>query len=81
MTDKSEPPRGSQEETVKQKSERLKAARLQAEQNKEARIEWANRKAAARRKCWATANPDRRRGGSDVRSQGAFRDFRVAQNP
>lgn len=39
MTDKSEPPRGGEAETVKQKSERLKATRLQAEQNKEARIE------------------------------------------
>lgn len=57
MTNKSEPPRGSHEETVKQKSERLKAARLQAEQNKEARIEWANRKAAARRKVLGDGKP------------------------
>jgi hypothetical protein len=37
-------------ETAREKTERLRAARLQAEQDKDARIERANRKAAARRK-------------------------------
>ena len=37
-------------ETTKEKTERLKAARLQAERDKDARIARANRKAAARRK-------------------------------
>ncbi len=45
-----QPPGGKAAETPKQKSERLKAARLEAERNKDARIEWANRKAGARRK-------------------------------
>lgn len=37
-------------ETLQEKTERLKAARLQAERDKDARIERANRKSAARRK-------------------------------
>ena len=57
MSEKDEPARGGAAETVKQKSERLKAARLQAEQNKEARIEWANRTAAARRKVLGDGKP------------------------
>lgn len=57
MAEKDEPAGAGAAETVKQKSERLKAARLQAEQNKEARIEWANRKAAARRKVLGDGKP------------------------
>lgn len=37
-------------ETVQEKTERLKAARLQAERDKDARIDRASRKSAARRK-------------------------------
>ncbi|WP_156386364.1 hypothetical protein [Aureimonas sp. Leaf454] len=37
-------------ETLQEKSARLKAARLQAERDKDARIDRANRKASARRK-------------------------------
>ncbi|WAJ29935.1 hypothetical protein [Antarcticirhabdus aurantiaca] len=44
------PPGGPKPETTSEKSKRLKEARLQAERDKEARIERANRKAAARRK-------------------------------
>lgn len=55
--DKTEqPPRGAAE-TPSEKSARLKAARLEAERNKEARIEWANRKAAARRKVLSDPKP------------------------
>ncbi len=47
---KEPPPVGGAKEGVREKTERLKAARLQAEANKQARIEVANRRAAARRK-------------------------------
>ncbi|KQT77149.1 hypothetical protein ASG54_12990 [Aureimonas sp. Leaf460] len=43
-------PGGVRPETTKEKSERLKAARLQAERDKDTRIERATRKAIARRK-------------------------------
>lgn len=49
MTD-GKAPGEARPETTQEKSERLKAARLQAERDKDARIERANRKSLARRK-------------------------------
>ena len=43
-------------ETTREKTERLKAARLQAERDRDARIDRANRHTAARRK--VLAGPD-----------------------
>ncbi|GGE22943.1 hypothetical protein GCM10011390_47950 [Aureimonas endophytica] len=50
MDETNRPPGESRVETTEEKSARLKAARLQAERDKDARIDRANRKAAARRK-------------------------------
>ena len=44
-------------ETLQQKSERLKAARLQAETDRNARVARASRKATARRKILGDAKP------------------------
>ncbi|WP_156417853.1 hypothetical protein [Aureimonas sp. AU4] len=49
MTDKRDTA-GQAGETAREKTERLRAARLQAERDKTARIERDTRKAAARRK-------------------------------
>lgn len=56
MSDEKRPAEG---ETVREKSERLKAARLQADQERNARIERDTRRSASRRKALAgpTAKP------------------------
>lgn len=51
MGDDGKPP--GQAETMREKSERLKAARLQADRDRDARIDRASRKSAARRKALA----------------------------